>query len=137
MPYSTDLNETINGRAGSGIVRALERSARAKGVRFLLNHSLISLTTDGSRRRVSGISAATPDGEVTLRARKGVVLATGGHTSNVNFRRMFDPRLTEEYQTVGEPWSKQTGDGERLAMEIGAALWGTQQPGEREKSRHR
>jgi succinate dehydrogenase/fumarate reductase flavoprotein subunit len=38
---------------------------------------------------------------------------------------MFDPRLTEEYQTVGEPWSKQTADGERLAMEIGAALWGT------------
>jgi succinate dehydrogenase/fumarate reductase flavoprotein subunit len=126
VPYSHDLRETINGRAGSGIVRALERSARAKGVKFLLNHTLTGLvTTDTSPRGVSGITAATGSGEIRVKARSGVVLATGGHSSNVNFRRMFDPRLTEEYQTVGEPWSKQTGDGERLAMEIGAALWGT------------
>ena len=38
---------------------------------------------------------------------------------------MFDPRLTEEYQVAGEPWSKQNADGEMLAMAIGAALWGT------------
>ena len=126
LPFSADLEETINGRAGSGIVRALERSARAKGVKFLLSHTLIGLvTTEAAPRRVTGITARFHDDEVTLGARRGVVLTTGGHTSNVAFRRMFDPRLTEEYQTVGEPWSKQTADGERLAMEIGAALWGT------------
>ena len=126
MPFSDDLKETINGRAGSGIVRALERSARAKGVRFLLSHTLTALTTaETPARSVTGITARFEDRDVVLRARKGVVLATGGHTSNVAFRRMFDPRLTEEYQTVGEPWSKQTADGERLAMGIGAALWGT------------
>ena len=38
---------------------------------------------------------------------------------------MFDPRLTEEYQVAGEPWSKQTADGEIQAMAIGAALWST------------
>jgi succinate dehydrogenase/fumarate reductase flavoprotein subunit len=53
-----------------------------------------------------------------------VIIATGGHTSNVEFRRMFDPRLTEEYQTTGEPWTRQSGDGEIMAMAIGAALWG-------------
>ena len=37
---------------------------------------------------------------------------------------MFDPRLTEEYQVVGEPYSKQTGDGEIAAMQVGASLWG-------------
>src|SRR5437867_6002867 len=36
--FSPDLKETINGRAGSGIVRPLEKSARAKGVEILLNH---------------------------------------------------------------------------------------------------
>ena len=34
---------------------------------------------------------------MNIRARKAVIIATGGHTGNVNFRRMFDPRLTEEY----------------------------------------
>jgi hypothetical protein len=42
----------------------------------------------------------------------------------VNFRRIFDPRLTEEYQVVGEPYSRQSGDGEIAAMQIGASLWG-------------
>ena len=45
--------------------------------------------------------AATP---VNIQARKGVIIATGGHTGNVNFRRMFDPRLTEEYQQACEPY---------------------------------
>jgi urocanate reductase len=126
IAFSDDLKETINGRAGSGIVRALERSARAKGVKFLLNHTLTGLiTTKTSSRRVRGVRAMSGSHEVVVSVRRGVVLATGGHTSDVAFRRMFDPRLTEEYQTVGEPWSRQSADSERLAMQIGAALWGT------------
>jgi urocanate reductase len=54
-----------------------------------------------------------------------VILCTGGHTSDVEFRRMFDPRLTEEYQVTGEPWSRQTAAGEKLAMAVGASLWAT------------
>ena len=33
-----------------------------------------------------------------IRATKAVILATGGITSDVHFRRMFDPRLTEVYR---------------------------------------
>ena len=43
----------------------------------------------------------------------------------MNLRRTFDPRLTEEYQVAGEPWSRQSGDGEIAAMAVGASLWGT------------
>ena len=75
--------------------------------------------------RVLGITARFENKDVNIQARKGVILCTGGHTSNVEFRRMFDPRLTEEYQVAGEPWSKQTADGEIQAMAIGAALWST------------
>ena len=62
---------------------------------------------------------------MNIEARRGVVIATGGHTANVEFRRMFDPRLTEEYQTAGEPWTKQMAEGELAAMDIGASLWAT------------
>ena len=34
---------------------------------------------------------------VTVKANKAIVIGTGGSTGNVNFRRMFDVRLTEEY----------------------------------------
>jgi hypothetical protein len=63
--------------------------------------------------------------KIRLGARQAVILATGGSTGNVNFRRIFDPRLTEEYDGVaGEPWSVQDASGELAAMAVGASLWG-------------
>src|ERR1700694_1538230 len=124
--FSDNLNETINGRAGSGLVRHLEASARAKGVTFLLRHKLTRILRESpASGRVLGITARFEDKDVNIQSRKGVILATGGHTSNVEFRRKFDPRLTEEYQTTGEPWTKQNADGEILAMAIGAGFWAT------------
>jgi len=124
--YSDDLNVTINGQRGSGLVRALEASARKKGVTFLLSHKLTRIVREPpSSGRVLGITAQFEGKDVNIRAKKGVILATGGHTSNVEFRRRFDPRLTEEYQVTGEPWSKQSADGEILALAIGATMWAT------------
>jgi flavocytochrome c len=124
--YSDNLDETINGQNGSGLVRALEKSARAKGAEILLKHSMTKVIRESPvSGRVLGITARFENKDVNIQAKKGVILCTGGHTSNVQFRRMFDPRLTEEYQVAGEPWSKQTADGEMQAMAIGAALWST------------
>jgi succinate dehydrogenase/fumarate reductase flavoprotein subunit len=123
--YSDDLNVTINGSPGSGLVRALEKSARAKGVEILLRHSLTRIVRESPSQRVQGITATLENRPVNIEARKGFIIATGGFTSNVAYRRMFDPRLTDEYQVAGEPWSRQNADGEMLAMGLGAALWGT------------
>ena len=113
-------------RVGSGLVRALEASARAKGVQVLLRHKMTSIVRESpSTGRVLGITATYEGRTVNIAARKGVLVATGGSSSNVNLRRTFNPRLTEEYQVAGEPWSRQSGDGEIAAMAIGAGLWGT------------
>jgi hypothetical protein len=74
---------------------------------------------------VLGVAAQTEGRTVNVRARKAVMLSTGGSSTNVNFRRMFDPRLTEEYcGTAGMPWSEQDASGEIAGMAVGAALWG-------------
>jgi succinate dehydrogenase/fumarate reductase flavoprotein subunit len=140
--------ESPNKRAGTGLIRPLENSARAKGVRFLLNYKMTSLIRKGlNSGRVLGITAqhtprvlpgqTTPlksfrsDGNIDstkpamyIRARKAVIIATGGMTSNVNFRRMFDPRLTDVLTVAGEPYTFQDASGELAAMAIGASLWG-------------
>ncbi|MBI4526531.1 MAG: FAD-binding protein [Deltaproteobacteria bacterium] len=140
-----------NARPGTGLIRPLEASAREKGVEFLLNYKMASIVretrSDGHSGRVLGITAqytprilpgtTTPlqsyrsEGNISsdktsvnIRAVKAVIVATGGMTSNVNFRRMFDPRLTEVYQVAGEPYSYQDASGEMAAMAIGASLWG-------------
>jgi FAD binding domain-containing protein len=114
-----------NGGNGTSLMRPLEASARKLGVQILLQHSMTGIIREGQfSGRVLGIAASNQGRTLNIRARRGVVIGTGGHTSNVNFRRIFDPRLTEEYQVVGEPYSRQSGDGEIAAMQVGASLWG-------------
>src|SRR6202051_594425 len=114
-----------NGGNGTALMRPLEASARKLGVQILLQHSMTGLIREGNfSGRVLGITATFQGKTLNIQAKKGVFLGTGGHTSNVNFRRIFDPRLTAEYQVVGEPYSRQTGDGKIAAMGIGASLWG-------------
>jgi len=62
---------------------------------------------------------------MNIRARKGIVIATGGSAGNPTFRTMFDVRLTAEYQAENSEWTQRTADGEIAAMEIGAALGAT------------
>jgi ribulose 1,5-bisphosphate synthetase/thiazole synthase len=113
-------------RNGSGLVRRLEQSARKKGAQIFLKHKMTSLVRDKQNgRRVLGITTMNGSNPVNIQARKGVIVATGGHTGNVNFRRIFDPRLTEEYQQACEPYAHQGADGELAAMDIGASLWAT------------
>jgi urocanate reductase len=113
------------GGNGTALMRPLEASARKLGVQILLRHSMTGLIREEQfSGRVLGIAVTHEGKTLNIQARRGVVLGTGGHTSNVNFRRIFDPRLTEEYQVVGEPYSRQTGDGEIAAMQVGASLWG-------------
>jgi succinate dehydrogenase/fumarate reductase flavoprotein subunit len=114
-----------NGGNGTALMRPLEARARKLGVQILLRHSMTGIIREGQLSgRVLGVTATSQGKTLNIQARKGVIIGTGGHTSNVNFRRIFDPRLTEEYQVVGEPYSRQSGDGEIAAIEVGASLWG-------------
>src|SRR5438309_466471 len=143
--------ESPNAAAGTGVMRPLEASARAKGVRFLRNYKMTSLIREPATEKKSGRviaitaqynprimpGATTPlksfrsEGNMEstlptmkLHARKAVIIATGGSTSDINFRRMFDPRLTPVMQVGGEPYTFQDASGELAAMAIGASLWG-------------
>lgn len=111
---------------GNGLMRPLEAAARKAGVEILLQHRMTAIhrETPGAGR-VTGIQVAHHGKLLAIRARKAVIIATGGHTGNVEFRRQFDPRLTEEYcGLAGMPWSDQDASGEIAAMAIGASLWG-------------
>jgi succinate dehydrogenase/fumarate reductase flavoprotein subunit len=113
-------------RAGAGLIRPLEAAALKAGVEILLEHRMTAIHREISNSgRVTGIAVDNNGRKLNVRAKKAVIVATGGSTGNVNFRRMFDPRLTEEYcGLAGMPWSDQDASGEIAAMAIGASLWG-------------
>ncbi len=126
-------NEVTNGGRGSGVVRPLAETARRMGVEILLRHRMTKIhREDQLSGRVTGITAIEVDDSfqpkattVNIRARKGIIVASGGCADNPQFRTMFDVRLTEEYQAENSAWSKRSADGEIAAMEIGASLGAT------------
>jgi hypothetical protein len=130
-PIRTDKLALDQDRNGSGIVRPLELSARDKGVEFLLSHTLRTIHREQPfSGPVLGVTIETVDRWfqpqhrfLNIRARKAVVLCSGGHGHNVHFRRMFDPRLTDEYQHHGQATAPANAAGEIAAMALGAALW--------------
>jgi hypothetical protein len=103
----------------------MEAAARKLGAQILLQHRMTGIVRETQNSgRVLGIRASNNGKTLNIRAKKAVIIGTGGHSSNVNFRRIFDPRLTEEYQTMGEAYSTRDASGELAAMAIGASLWG-------------
>ena len=112
--------------SGNGMMRSLEVAARKAGVELLLEHRMTSIHRQSPNTGpVLGIVVDHRGKRSNIRARKAVIIGTGGSTGNVNFRRMFDPRLTEEYcGLAGMPWSDQDASGKLAAMAIGASLWG-------------
>jgi succinate dehydrogenase/fumarate reductase flavoprotein subunit len=111
---------------GNGLMRPLEAAARKAGVEILLEHRMTALYREQPKSgRVLGVAVTSNGRALNVRAKKAVIVATGGSSGNVNFRRMFDPRLTEEYcGLAGMPWSNQDASGELAGMAIGASLWG-------------
>lgn len=129
-PVRVSVASHDRGRNGSGIVRPLELSARDKGVRFLLSHTVTDIHREEPYSgRVIGVKVEEVDRwfqgtyrTMNLRARKGVIVCSGGHGHNVAFRTMFDPRLTEEYQWHGQHTAVANAVPSIAAMKVGAAL---------------
>ena len=130
-PVDPEVQATTS--TGNGLMRPLEVAAKRAGVRILLEHRMTAIHREApAAGRVLGIGVRRGVDERNIRARKSVIIATGGSQGNLEFRRMFDPRLTEEYcGLAGMPWSDQDASGELAAMEVGAVAWGlTNQAGE-------
>lgn len=123
-PAPADKRTTMS--TGNGLMHPLAAAAKKAGVEILLRHRMTAIHRESPRSGpVLGVAVDNAGKTLNIRARKAVILGTGGSTSNVNFRRMFDPRLTEEYcGAAGQPWSTQDASGELAGMAIGASLWG-------------
>lgn len=75
--------------------------------------------TRDEANRVVGIRVSTADGYKTIEAKKGVILATGGFSSNVQMRETQVPYLTADLPTTNIK-AASTGEGIYLAQAIGA-----------------
>jgi succinate dehydrogenase/fumarate reductase flavoprotein subunit len=112
-------------RGGLGIVEGLcavlERTA---GVEFLYETEALRLELDEDGR-IEGVLVRTHDGTArVLQASSGVVIACGGFEGNAEMlTRYLGPRACD-LPLIAPTLRNNTGDGVRMAMEVGAATAG-------------
>lgn len=103
---------------GAALIASLRHAMLERGIPLWLNTSLQSLvTTDG---RVSGVVVERNGESVTLTARRGVVLATGGFESNQAMREQYLPQPTKAEWTAAPHIN--SGEGIRAGEAVGAEL---------------
>ncbi|MFJ8014583.1 FAD-dependent oxidoreductase [Streptomyces sp. NPDC096339] len=121
----------ITGRSllslGEALVARMRLSLHRLGGELWLSAPLTGLVTDASGR-VTGVRVTRDGREVTVRARGGVVLASGGFSHDQQLRDKHLPHPTSTAWTHAS--EGQTGDALRLGEELGAAtdlldkVWG-------------
>ncbi|GHF71126.1 succinate dehydrogenase/fumarate reductase flavoprotein subunit [Amycolatopsis bartoniae] len=94
---------------GTALVGRLLRAALDAGVAIRTSARVSRLIRDGDT--VAGVEASTPDGQLILIARRGVVLATGGFPRDENRRRAVFPHGEKHWTLAPE-----TADGSGVAL---------------------
>ncbi len=112
---------------GTGFIKALHDAVKDKdNVQIIMETKGESLITDESGA-VTGVIATSKEGNtLTIKANKGVILATGGFAGNVEMRQKYCegekwPDLGPSLITSNMPAI--TGDGIVMAEAVGAALY--------------
>lgn len=100
---------------GNGLIVGLLRGCLDHGCRIFTDADVKKLLTDGGA--VTGVEVAIAGKPQTIRAAKGVVLATGGFDWAPDYMPKYFPGI----EIIGAPRSN-TGDGQRMAAAIGAEL---------------
>jgi 3-oxosteroid 1-dehydrogenase len=112
---------------GVDLMAQFEAALQARQVPVLTGHAATRLVMDGAGR-VIGVEARAGESRVAVRARKGVIFASGGFVHNVEFSDTY--MRQRMYGSCAMPSA--TGDFVRIATAAGARLgnmtgsWGTQ-----------
>lgn len=108
--------------AGSGYIKTLKNACEKKDVKIYLDTKATELIKDDNGK-VTGVKAQDKNkNNLEYKAKKGVVIATGGFSANVSMRSKYNPKLTKEFPTTNHPGA--TGDGITMGEKVNADLVG-------------
>ncbi|NLV80620.1 MAG: 3-ketosteroid-delta-1-dehydrogenase [Rhodococcus sp.] len=103
---------------GQAIAAGLFAGVLNAGIPVWTETSLVRLIAEGDR--VTGAVVAQNGREVTVTARRGVVLAAGGFDHDMQWRHKFQSESLVEGESLGAEGN--TGDAIKVAQEVGADI---------------
>lgn len=108
----------LEGGLGVKLVKALEGRTRKKGAEILFGHRATRLITNPKTGRVVGLKVQVGKGTKNFKAKRAVVIATGGFGRNPDMVGEYAPHMVNAIPLM--PLSH-LGDGLKMAMELGAS----------------
>lgn len=104
---------------GPKLFKILHDNLNARGVPIRLATPALRLVADPATREVRGVRARTDGAERAIQARRAVILACGGFEGSAEMKAQF----LEGKPVLNAAARTNTGDGIRMAQDLGAALW--------------
>lgn len=115
--HSVPRAAVFQGKYGIELIAKLRAKALFLGVDIRTGVTCEKLLSDESGR-VNGILSKVENTDVKFMGKKGVILATGGFSGNIQLRKKYNPNLDERYKTTNV--SGITGDGHVMCEELNA-----------------
>ena len=105
-------------RNGTKLFKVVHDNVNSRGIEVRLNTPALRLITQNTNE-VKGLWIDGPDGQKSIKCKKGVILACGGLEAAPDMQRQYwqiNPVLSAAHQG-------NTGDGIKMATDVGADLW--------------
>ena len=120
LPGGSAIQAYMNGASGNGQLWSalLAGAQQYSNIEFMYQTPGVRLITD-TTGQIVGVVAQSDGAEINVKAKKGVIVATGGYE--------FDEEMVENsypgwpVYSRGTPYN--TGDGIKMCQKVGAALW--------------
>ncbi len=120
LPGSGCVRTWHNGGVGEGkLWIPIRAQAEKRGIEVLYETPAKDLVLSPATGEVIGVKASSGDKPISIKARRGVILACGGFEFDFEMQKQFLPG----WPTYGRGTPGNTGDGIRMAQKAGAALW--------------
>ena len=104
---------------GPKLFKVVHDNVIAAGVTVRFGSGAQRLIADPATREVLGVTVEQDGQPRRLQAKRGVVITTGGFEGNADMKAQF----LETYPVFNAAARHNTGDGIRMAQDLGAALW--------------
>ncbi len=96
--------------SGAGLIKPLEAFARQKGVRILMEHKMTGVIREGGTTgKVLGVQVMAGKKKMNFRAKKAVILGSGGWKGQKFLRKLYDGRMTDDLEDSGAPFINSDG----------------------------
>ncbi len=116
----TETRKDVLG-AGGGVTlfARLDEQVQKRKIPILFNSPATDLIQDPATREILGVKAKSDGKDLYVKAKKAVILCTGGFEYNEAMKLDF----LRSYPVHFYGWKWNTGDGIKMAQKVGAGIW--------------